>query len=130
MMTRAVGAGSVCANEAGPPNRATGCRKKSDGAVGAGGVITEFTIPTANSGPYEITSGPDGNLWFTEINTNKIGKITTAGVITEFTVPTANSGPLGITTGPDGNLWFTEGGGKIAKCTTAGRITEGTVTAA
>jgi streptogramin lyase len=42
-----------------------------------------------------ITSGPDGNLWFTEVNTNKIGKCTTAGVITEFTVPTANSGPAG-----------------------------------
>ena len=30
------------------------------------GVITEFSVPTANSGPSGITAGPDGNLWFTE----------------------------------------------------------------
>ena len=29
--------------------------------------ITEFAIPTANSGPVNITAGPDGNLWFTEM---------------------------------------------------------------
>ena len=28
--------------------------------------ITEFPIPN-NSTPYGITSGPDGNLWFTVI---------------------------------------------------------------
>lgn len=39
--------------------------------------ITEFAIPTANSGSDEITAGPDGNLWFTERGTNKIGRITT-----------------------------------------------------
>jgi streptogramin lyase len=50
--------------------------------------VTEFPIPTANSGPTSITAGPDGALWFTEINSNanKIGRITTAGVIIEFTV--------------------------------------------
>ena len=52
--------------------------------------------------------GPDGNLWFTEFNGNKIGRITPAGVVTEFTIPTANSGPIGIAAGSDGNLWFAE----------------------
>jgi streptogramin lyase len=42
--------------------------------------ITEFTIPTANSGPNGITAGPDGALWFTEAAANKIGRITTAGL--------------------------------------------------
>ncbi len=55
-----------------------------------------------------ITAGPDGNLWFTERNGNKIGRITTGGVITEFTHSHRNSRPYDITTGPDGNLWFTE----------------------
>jgi hypothetical protein len=31
--------------------------------------ITEFPVPTANAGPYWITPGPDGNLWFTEYST-------------------------------------------------------------
>ena len=71
--------------------------------------ITEFPVPTANSGPYGITAGPDGNLWFTESGGGQIGRITPAAhAITEFPIPTANAGPRGITAGPDGNLWFTE----------------------
>ena len=30
------------------------------------GTIDEFRIPTAGSSPDGITTGPDGNLWFTE----------------------------------------------------------------
>ena len=74
--------------------------------------ITEFPVPTAGADPWAIATGPDGNLWFTERDGNKIGMINpTTHAITEFAVPTANSGPIGITAGPDGNLWFTEGDG-------------------
>jgi virginiamycin B lyase len=55
-----------------------------------------------------ITSGPDGNLWFTEGNANKIAKATPSGSITEFPIQTRNAGLTGITTGPDGKIWFTE----------------------
>src|SRR5262249_20975766 len=37
--------------------------------------ITEFPTPTNPSGPYGITLGPDGALWFTEFNGNKIERI-------------------------------------------------------
>ncbi len=57
---------------------------------------------------FRICSGPDGNLWFTEFDKNRIGRITTAGVITDFLIPTAVSGPYGITAGPSADLWFTE----------------------
>ena len=77
-------------------------------ALALSGKIRLFAVPTAGSTPNGITAGPDGNLWFTEVIGNKIGRITTAGVITEFVVPTANSRPIDITAGPDGNLWFTE----------------------
>jgi hypothetical protein len=40
--------------------------------------ITEFSVPTAGSGPYGIASGPDGALWFTENSANNIGRITVA----------------------------------------------------
>jgi streptogramin lyase len=46
------------------------------GRITTAGSITEFAIPTANSGPTGITAGHDGNLWFTESNGNKIGRIT------------------------------------------------------
>jgi hypothetical protein len=88
-------------------------------------VITEYTLPSANSHPADITAGPDGNLWFTEDYSNNVGRITPAGVISEYAVPTGYSHPTCITAGPDGNLWFTEGGtDKIGSITTSGIFTE------
>ena len=81
--------------------------------------ITEFVIPTAVSNPFGIAPGPDGNLWFTESNGGKIGRITPAGAVTEFSLPTA---------GPDGALWFTEQTVKrVGRITTAGAVTEFTL---
>jgi virginiamycin B lyase len=78
-------------------------------------VATEFNIPSGNQA-LGITAGPDGNLWFTDIFSNKIGRSTPAGSISEFTIPTPNSFPWDITTGPDSKLWLTESGGNnIAK---------------
>ena len=87
-------------------------------------MITEYPVPTAFGDPLAITAGPDGALWFTEVDRNQIGRITTAGAITEYPVPTANSAPEGITAGPDGALWFIEFTGKIGRITTAGVIVE------
>jgi streptogramin lyase len=87
------------------------------------GSITEFPLPTANSGPGGMTAGPDGNLWFTE-SIAQIGRITPTGQITEFPLPMLNSALNGITAGPDGNLWFTRGPGKIGRITPKGQITE------
>ncbi len=87
--------------------------------------IDEFSSPTSNAGPAQITFGSDGNVWFTEINGNKIGRITPSGIITEFSIPTTNSLPTGITSGPDGNLWFAESNGnRIGRITPSGSITE------
>jgi streptogramin lyase len=41
--------------------------------------VREFPIPTPDSWPQGITTGPDGVLWFTESNGNKIGRVTTRG---------------------------------------------------
>src|SRR5271157_3378755 len=76
---------------------------------------------------FDITAGPDGNLWFTDNRGNKIGEISPAtGRVKEYNIPTNGSYPIGITTGPDGNLWFTEStGNKIAKISpSSGKITE------
>jgi virginiamycin B lyase len=96
--------------------------------------VTEFTVPTAASGPNRIAAGPDGALWFTETTANKIGRISTSGDITEFTVPTPGSRPWGITAGRCSDastdiscLWFTEeAGNKIGRLriTSAGTVTE------
>jgi streptogramin lyase len=75
--------------------------------------MIEFPIPTSNSGPFNVALGPDGNVWFTEVNGNNIGEITPAGIIGEFPV---SGSPGGIIAGPDGAIWFTEiGGNKIGR---------------
>ena len=71
------------------------------GRITTNGIITEFTIGGSS---FDITVGPDGNIWFTE--GTKIGRITPDDVITEFAIPTAGSYTYGITAGPDGNIWF------------------------
>lgn len=82
------------------------------------GTVTEYKISTFNSEPVGITSGPDGNIWFTESYGNNIGTITTNGQITEYALPHAESEPENITAGPDSNLWFTEyTGNKIGRIT-------------
>ena len=72
--------------------------------------ITEFTIPSPKDvAPFGITTGPDGNLWFTDTGDNAIGMINpTTDAITEFALPTADAQPYAIVAGPDGNLRFTE----------------------
>jgi hypothetical protein len=71
-----------------------------------------------------ITTWPDGALWFTETDAQKIGRITTTGLITEFAT-SSGGGPGGITTWPDGALSFTDFfDNKIGRITTTGLITE------
>jgi|GEM_PF-1164116 len=91
----------------------------------SGAKITEFSAGiTGIAMPTGIAAGPDGNLWFTESMTSKIGMITPAGVITEFALPTSPT-PWTITAGPDGNLWFTENdANNIGRITPTGMISE------
>jgi streptogramin lyase len=93
----------------------------SAAAPPAPGTIVEYDIPTPHSLPLSITAGPDGNLWFTENQVNKIGRITPDGVFTEF--PLLAGFPRAIITGPDGLLWFTEGlGGVLGRMNTSGKL--------
>jgi len=104
------------------------------GRITPSGQITEFDIPTPDSGPRALAAGPDGNVWFSEFNANKIGRITPAGAVTEFDLPRPNSGPGDITAGADGHMWFVElagtmdgrrpDGNRVGRITMAGEITE------
>lgn len=88
------------------------------------GILTEFPLPTASSVPFGLTAGPDGALWFSEAQTNKIGRITPSGKIVEFSV-TAGSDPGNIVTGPDKNIWYTEfTRDYIGRITTRGALNE------
>src|SRR5260370_34291906 len=44
--------------------------------------ITEFaSLPTTSSQPDAVTAGPDGNIWFTETQSSRIGRIATDGTL-------------------------------------------------
>jgi streptogramin lyase len=40
--------------------------------------INEFAVPTPSAGPVGIATGPDGAIWFTEYNSNQIGRLAQA----------------------------------------------------
>lgn len=93
------------------------------GAGSANAAVTLYPVPTSGGEPWGIAVGPDGALWFTEYNGNKLGRITASGHITEFPLP-AGSGAEGLAAGPDGNLWLAAyGGGTILRVTPAGTVT-------
>ncbi len=84
-------------------------------------------------GPFGITAGPDGALWFTnqdgcQYGTGSIGRMTTSGTLTNLYIGTSTSvvNPAAITAGPDGALWFTNNGNgsgdSIGRITTSGQI--------
>jgi virginiamycin B lyase len=84
--------------------------------------IEQYAV--ADGGPYAITTGPDGALWFTESAADRIGRITPDGGITEFALPDRAGRPHAITPGGDGRLWFTEWGGNRVGSITADGVIE------
>jgi len=92
--------------------------------------INEFPV-SIGSHPIGISSGPDGNIWFTEQDLDRIGVMRTDGtLLAEYPVRTAYSRPEFIVAGPDGNMWFTEQrAGKIGRITLDGTVTEFAVAA-
>ena len=45
------------------------------GRVTPSGSFSERAIPTEGSLPARLTTGPDGNVWFTEFATDQIGRV-------------------------------------------------------
>ena len=95
--------------------------------------IVEYPVPSSGS-PFGIAPGSDGNLWYVERDSNKVGRVTTSGSFMEFPIPSSScqtcpsSFAEGIAPGPDGRLWFTEHDtNRIGRVTTSGTFKEFTV---
>jgi streptogramin lyase len=114
----------------------------SESGTGTGSGLIDMFSPTsrafAANGPYSlpagannpngailgITSGPDGDIYFTAGGVGQVGWFNPQAVaasgsnygqeITVMNTPNAASAPDGIATGPDGNVWFTEQHGDVA----------------
>jgi streptogramin lyase len=78
-------------------------------------------------GPRAIAVGPDGNLWFSNLDVvgSSISRVTPEGDLTHF--PLAGHDldvPLGIAAGPGSSMYFTSfDDDRIGRITTAGTIT-------
>lgn len=79
-----------------------------------------------NDLPNAVTIGPDGNLWWTAIESNVIWAMNLRGrIVHDYAIPTPGAQPWGIAAGKDGALWFTEwAGNKIGRVTTDGAFSE------
>lgn len=90
------------------------------------GIETTFT-PAGIRTETALTTGPDGNVWFTYDGPGAkppgIARMTPTGTVAQFPLDRQSS-PTSIVSGPEGALWFSDAGtGNIGRITTAGEIT-------
>ncbi len=96
------------------------------GRITPNGEITEFPLPTPDSGPYVPAFDNSGRVWFAESTANKIARLDPAtGKVDEFPLPSPNCLPRDMVTGADGNLWFSENqADKLGRMTPEGELKE------
>jgi virginiamycin B lyase len=85
--------------------------------------LHRLSLPSA---PNELIMDHQGDIWFTEMNADTIGKLQVkTGTITQYPLASPPSvqklSPYGITDDAQGNIWFTESGES-----TIGRLTAST----
>lgn len=67
---------------------------------------TIIEVPaTSGSLPWGITQGPDGRIWYTDLQTRSVGAVSLSQAAQSYPVNVTTPG--GICTGADGNIWFT-----------------------
>lgn len=75
--------------------------------------------------PRDLAIDASGAVWFTDINTPAIGRITNGTKFREFgSGLQSNARPYSILLGPDANMWFSDCAGAIGRVSPSGTITE------
>lgn len=90
------------------------------------GKVTVWPTPTPSAEPEAIAAAPNQTaVWFTEFDTNCVGKITTAGAIIEFatSVSPLNSVPALRGSRASSAVWFGTDFNGIGRITPTGRVT-------
>jgi virginiamycin B lyase len=77
------------------------------GRITTSGDVKTYPLPNGTR-PGRIAIGPDGSLWFVEINRGFVGRVTTTGDFNEIALP-GGQPAKGIVAGPDGAVWVTRG---------------------
>jgi virginiamycin B lyase len=92
------------------------------GRVTPAGSFTFFDLPFPHpvpvpGGPFDVTLGPDGAVWYAGGGASAVGKVSPDGTVTNYSVTPGVY--YGITPGPDGALWLADGA-SIGRITTQG----------
>jgi virginiamycin B lyase len=90
--------------------------------------IDRYSVPLRASFPTEVCAGPDGNIYFTHLIRNGIGRLNPRdGSVTNIAIPTQQivsrwpikvrpRSTVGICSGPGNAIWFTWGlGNKVGR---------------
>jgi virginiamycin B lyase len=78
--------------------------------------LAQWSVPTANAGPWDLAIDALGRVWFTEHFTNQIGSFDPAAqVFHEVSTTAPNSYPYGIAIDQSDDIWFTENNDAVAK---------------
>jgi len=93
--------GSIFEGHGGPNGSFSFCGQGQVGTVSAAGVVAYFPEPMGRC--LGITTGPDGNIWLTELTS--IDRVTTTGQFISFSIPVTGLGGI-VSSAKDNDLWF------------------------
>lgn len=71
----------------------------------------EHVVSSIRASSSSIAAGSNGNLFFNQIGSAKLGVSSTASHIRYIDLPTANTTVSDLASGPDGNIWMTAADG-------------------
>ncbi len=78
-------------------------------AVVVPATVRAYLMPNENADLMLPAVDAQGNVWFGEMGTNKLGRLDPrTGAVTTWTPPGGQFGIMGIVAGPDGAIWFAE----------------------
>lgn len=67
----------------------------------------KYALPQPQSSPFGIAVDTQGNVWFAEQGTNRLGEIAASGQLKEVSIPTPSGEPSGVAVDSSGAVWFT-----------------------
>lgn len=91
------------------------------------GCVKEFNLPPADDGPFGVSAGPDGRVWYSHGST--IGSLTSSGGVRTYSLPTTAPGVGWLTLDRKRHgVWFAERlANKIGFIKPNNRVTEYTI---
>ncbi|MCK9532013.1 MAG: hypothetical protein M0R77_15830 [Gammaproteobacteria bacterium] len=88
-------------------------------------VTTQSAFACRPFGSYDFVEDAQGNVWFTEQDSNAVSRMASDGSVTAYPIPTPNAEPYSLALDGKGNLWFSERrAGKLGRVAPDGTITE------